>query len=417
VPGRTGAGGRPLRVADDAEEDAVVLHERLHSPRARSRLGFVMVAVLLLFIASLLPFAVGSIVTDILLPAEDRLYQLTPSDTPEAATHSRLEVDLISLNEWEGTVTLRVNGHHACNPSCPWEDRLLFLSLPVSSMQSEALPPSVAVTLPPTAHELTQTFTLPISGDPVRYPFDTYRMRLGVIMQRVMPDGSVVPLSAAEARGHLFLSMRTEVLRTALAPPLPADPQAFGVSEGGYPYVIVEQIGLARPAYLRVMTILLVLLVAAAAAFAVFMRPLNEIIINAGALVLGVWGIRAILVGDAAGLTAVDLSLATVILFLLVAITVRSLRFLEEEGSLYITRRRTDPRSKTAGGVRKAATGGTVSAARHARARTNRIAPSAPSRPDQRIDAGPTSTDRRRARIEGADDAVRAQDAPRSRDR
>jgi hypothetical protein len=75
-----------------------------------------------------------------------------------------------------------------------------------------------------------------------------------------------------------------------------------------------------------VLTVLLVLLVTAAAAYAVFLRPLSELIAGAGALVLGVWGIRAVLLGtNVPGFTAVDLSLAVVILFLLGAITARVL--------------------------------------------------------------------------------------------
>lgn len=68
----------------------------------------------------------------------------------------------------------------------------------------------------------------------------------------------------------------------------------------------------------------------AAAAFAVFMRPLNELLINVGALDVGIWGVRSILVGTTAvaGSNAVDLSLSVIILFLLAAITVRALMFL-----------------------------------------------------------------------------------------
>src|SRR5207253_11279785 len=69
----------------------------------------------------------------------------------------------------------------------------------------------------------------------------------------------------------------------------------------------------------------LVLLVSAAAAYAVFMRPLDQLVLNSGALILGVWGVRSILLGSSVpGITAVDLALSVVILFLLVAITWRS---------------------------------------------------------------------------------------------
>jgi hypothetical protein len=52
----------------------------------------------------------------------------------------------------------------------------------------------------------------------------------------------------------------------------------------------------------------------------------TALIAGAGALVLGVWGIRAVLLGtNVPGFTAIDLSLAVVILFLLGAITARVL--------------------------------------------------------------------------------------------
>jgi hypothetical protein len=84
----------------------------------------------------------------------------------------------------------------------------------------------------------------------------------------------------------------------------------------------------SRPLYERVLAVLLVLLVAFAAAYAVFMRPLQDLVLNSGALVLGVWGIRSILSPGTASRTLVDLTLSFVILFLLSAITIRAHQFL-----------------------------------------------------------------------------------------
>jgi ABC-type multidrug transport system fused ATPase/permease subunit len=93
------------------------------------------------------------------------------------------------------------------------------------------------------------------------------------------------------------------------------------------------------------LTVFLVVLVSAAAAYAVFLRPLNELVLNAGALVLGVWGIRAILLGaNVPGFTVVDLSLMVVILFLLLAITWRALYFFHERSHLSLPlAHRTEP--------------------------------------------------------------------------
>ena len=70
------------------------------------------------------------------------------------------------------------------------------------------------------------------------------------------------------------------------------------------------------------------LLVTAAAGYAVFIRPFNELIVNAGALILGVWTVRSVLVPSTYSyFTAVDLSLSLVILFLLGAISTRTWAF------------------------------------------------------------------------------------------
>ena len=78
-----------------------------------------------------------------------------------------------------------------------------------------------------------------------------------------------------------------------------------------------------------------------AAAHAIFLRPLEGLFINAGTLVLGIWGIRAIRVpGNPAYVTAVDLALSVVIIVLLGGITIRALFFFHDRGELDLLRRR-----------------------------------------------------------------------------
>ena len=74
---------------------------------------------------------------------------------------------------------------------------------------------------------------------------------------------------------------------------------------------------------------------AAAAAYAVLLRPFQDLVINAGALIIGIWGIRSVLTpANLTYVTAVDLSLSVVILFLLGAITVRAVIFLYQRSEL-----------------------------------------------------------------------------------
>jgi hypothetical protein len=94
-----------------------------------------------------------------------------------------------------------------------------------------------------------------------------------------------------------------------------------------------------RPRYVRVLAVMLVVLIAAAAAYSVFLRPLHDLVINSGALVLGVWGIRSILTPSGVDyMTSVDLALSLVIIFVPGALAIRALVFVHDEAELRIFR-------------------------------------------------------------------------------
>jgi hypothetical protein len=108
--------------------------------------------------------------------------------------------------------------------------------------------------------------------------------------------------------------------------PFPVDPHRVRASNDPFAYATAFEVSFFRPPYLRFLAVLLVLLITAAAAYSVFLRPLHDLVVNAGALVLGVWGIRSILTpGNIFYITAVDLALSMVIIFLLGALTIRAL--------------------------------------------------------------------------------------------
>jgi hypothetical protein len=299
-------------------------------------LAFISVAVLLLYTAALLPFAIGGVFGDLLDPPSNRIYRLLAPQQPNPE-HLRLHVDMLSLDEASRTAQLRISGHQVCPAVCTDAYQVLFVSsLPDVPDTPEGLPPSAAVRVPDRSKEVNQTITLPVHGVPIRYPFDTYDLGMGIVLQRVLPDGTVQALPRDQAEGRLFLTFQSQVQRTETSGPRLLNPDQIIAADDAYPFILTEEITLTRPAYLKILTILLVLLVTAAAAFAVFMRPLDQLVTSVGALVLGIWGVRSILVGTNAvpGETAVDLSLSVVTLFLLLAITVRSLMFFDERSGL-----------------------------------------------------------------------------------
>ena len=327
-----------MAVAPSPVPDDVPLGEPGH--RRRHRTAYLLMACLVLFIVALLPFAIVSLVDD--LRGHPQARHAVAALSGQSADRASVAMDLISMDEWLGTVTVRVTAQQECAGPCRWRDRYRFISIWGDEFQPSDRPTVELVTVPESPRVVTTTFPLPIAGDPLRYPFDHYAMALGIVMDRLYSDGREESLTLAEAADYVTIWATTRIPRIDVAPltaPSLDDP-SVQAAQGRQPYLFVDVVRFSRPPYLQVLTVCLVLLVTAAAAYAVFLRPLDQLIINAGALILGVWGIRAILLGTTVpGLTAVDLALWSVILFLLVAITVRTLWLLEEDTGWRLLRR------------------------------------------------------------------------------
>jgi hypothetical protein len=309
------------------------------------QVAFAVVATVLLFTVLMLPFVVGDVYSDLFGPRNES-FQLTAPTVP-ASARSYLHLELTALGDWAQTITMQVSGHHVCDTPCNWSVRFLLVAARKDAKQ-QGLPAFGAVTLPAEDKVVTQSVTLPLEGDPVRYPFDTYDFRLGVVVQWVFPDGSVTTLTPEDAKSRLFLSMRLGIPNVAMHRPGHLQPEQFRVNDSEYSYVALDEVVLERPLRLKVLAVLLVLLVAAGAAYAVFLRPLDQLVLSAGALVLGVWGIRSILLSSTAptGAAALDITLSMVILFLLAALSARALHYYDQRSGFRILQRRPWRRSR-----------------------------------------------------------------------
>jgi hypothetical protein len=307
--------------------------------RRLSTVSYTIVAVLLLFIVVALPIAVASVTSDV-TDQSAPIFDLNRAATSQKA-RADVHMQVIGVNEWDGTASIRVSAHQTCDGPCQWGDRFLFVSTFGDTSGEEASrPASETISLAAGAHDVTQVIKLPLFGDPIRYPFDKYKLGVGLIVDRIAADGSATTLSGSGAASYVDVTLQARVPRMTMSRPRSVDPAAVQDDDDIEQYAVVELLSFQRPIYLRILTCLLVLLVTAAAAYAVFLRPLDQLIINSGALVLGVWGIRSILLGSSVpGLTAVDLSLMVVILFLLVTITVRTLWLLEDRSHVTLIQR------------------------------------------------------------------------------
>ena len=299
------------------------------------RVGLALTCLLLLFTLILLPLTVASAVRDVLGSVMGAQFVLSPF--PHAAappTHTDLHIVVADLNEVRQVATLQVTGYHICAAPCDWSDRVRLFSL-LNEPWEEGYPPSVRMTLPPSLDAVSQTVELPVLGWPLQYPFDDYRLRLGLVLERVGLDGTVEVLPPAEAQGALFVTVQERLAQLSMRPPVHLDRQQVQQAGPPIPYVYVAALEFHRLLYVRVLAVLLVVLLAAAAVYAVFLLPIRDLAVNATALTVGIWGIRAVLTpANVTYVTTVDLLLAVVILILLGASTVRALLFLHDRSAL-----------------------------------------------------------------------------------
>ena len=88
------------------------------------------------------------------------------------------------------------------------------------------------------------------------------------------------------------------------------------------------------------LSVLLVLLISASGIFALGLRTLNELLLGIGGLILGIWGVRSVVVqSPLPDVTLVDLMLAFVILILLVAMALRTAHHFYRQSGINLRRR------------------------------------------------------------------------------
>ena len=107
--------------------------------------------------------------------------------------------------------------------------------------------------------------------------------------------------------------------------PVRLDPEVVRSATDPFGFLAVQAVSFQRPTYLKVLAVVLVLLIAVSASMALFTRGLDELALGVGGLILGVWGVRSVLMPQSLStVTAVDLALSWVILLLLLGLAVRA---------------------------------------------------------------------------------------------
>lgn len=323
------------------------MHQELPSPLLRHRLGLVATVVLVIAVLALLPRTLQSLVGELLGEPENTLYEVTPERAivavePGRATDSEVYASVVvaGLDESTRVATLRITGQRACTPSCP-AARLVFFALQDDAARRRTMPTSATLSIAEDTPLFSGTVQLPVRGQPSLYPFDTYQLWLGVVALAQGPDGTEHSVRPEEAHRDLQVTLQGDLARLHMTTPTWISPDRVQADRDPMSFLYVFGLSFQRPEYLKALSVVLVLLIAISGCLAVLLRPIHELFLGIGGIILGVWGIRGIIVqGTLPYVTAIDLVLSCVIVCLLVVVVVRTARHFHRLSGLPLPRTR-----------------------------------------------------------------------------
>jgi len=297
-----------------------------------NRVWFVLTAMLVGLVIVLLPTAILSMRDEVRNQAQSNVYNFFTGQEFDFAASvptdgAFVNITVTDIDESRGVATLTVSGNRACGTTCRPITAGLF-AIGQDAARRLGFPPSATFVFPTNAGPYTETIELPVVGRPQRYPFDTYDLILGLSAEVLLADGAWAPLTTAQVEGaNIIVTLEDTVSRLSMDAPEPIDPASVTSQGTTDRFFAVARMSWQRPLYLRVISLLLVLLIAASAVFALSLKNLEELLLGIGGIILGVWGVRSMVVQtELPDLTWVDIALALIILLLLLAMAIRAAR-------------------------------------------------------------------------------------------
>jgi hypothetical protein len=295
--------------------------------------AFVTTVIVLMVVLILLPMALSSMWGELRGQGTERVYDLftgteVAHDAPIPTNATFVNITVNKLDEANGVAALTLSGHRVCPALCP-ALTATFYSIGHDAARRHGLPPSATVTVPSNEGSYTYTIELPIHGSVQMYPFDDYVLSLGLVISADFPGGVRQIVDEREVlRQGAVMTIENRVARMNMSPPIPIDPATARAPSDPFTFLVVDELLWERPAYLRILTALLIVLITISGIFALGLRSLHELVLGIGGIILGIWGIRSIVVqSELPDITLVDLLLGLVILLLLVGLAVRAAHY------------------------------------------------------------------------------------------
>lgn len=309
------------------------------------RVALLFTIILVVFVLIALPLAIGSMFGTLFGTTENAYYDLKTGqpltvDEVEGSQQDRtyLNLGLADLDMDSLSLSLVASGHRQCRGECPELD-LLLLSLDPSPVR-RGMAPSALLHIDTAIDVFTQEVELPIDGNPSLYPFDGYDIQLAIAGYSVNAAGTPTALTRANFDDNLEISVQDQITELVMLPPIGITLPQVVDNNDLLEALAGQRLELARPVYLQVLSVLLVLLIGISGLMALFTRSIGDLVLGIGGLIIGVWGIRSVMVPQPLPtLSVVDLSLSGVILLLLVGLAIRAAIHFHNRSELDLLRR------------------------------------------------------------------------------
>jgi len=125
------------------------------------------------------------------------------------------------------------------------------------------------------------------------------------------------------------VTLQNQVPTLNMNQPRQIDPASVAEPSDPYRLPIIVGLRFARPDYVKILAVVLIALIAVSGVMGLAMRAIDDLLLSIGGIILGVWGIRTILINQPLpGVSAIDVALSFVILFLLLGLMLRVIRYL-----------------------------------------------------------------------------------------
>ena len=318
-------------MSDEMEQVAVSGPWPGSRPYLWPRLALVQAVLLLAAVLIALPVAFRSMGILLMDGQARTLYEFPGGQAVTAAatealaeSESYFNIGAIDIDEDLGSITLAISGHRICPDNGCATLTFTLVSLEDDADVRRALPPSAPMTLTPDQEIFSQTVQLPVRGQPSQYPFDDYLLWLA-LAGTVAENGEKIHLTSELLAERAIITTQNQLRDYLMSPPAQIDPARVTARTDPQEFVGVQALRFERPVHQGILAVLLILLIAVSAIMAVAMRNMTDLIVGIGSLILGVWGVRSVLVPSSLPVvTSIDLALSVIILFVLLGLSVRA---------------------------------------------------------------------------------------------